>query len=125
MAKNNVLIIGSGGREHALGWKILQSEHVKKVYFAPGNGGTYENIDIHPTEIHKLTEFARQNQCFTIVGPETPLASGVVDSFIDEGLKIFGPTKKAALLESSKEFTKQFMKKNGIPTAVFRAFSES
>lgn len=124
MAKNNVLIIGSGGREHALGWKILQSEHVKKVYFAPGNGGTYENIDIHPTEIHKLTEFARQNQCFTIVGPETPLASGIVDSFIDEGLKIFGPTKKAALLESSKEFTKQFMKKNGIPTALFRAFSE-
>ncbi|MGA9171755.1 MAG: phosphoribosylamine--glycine ligase [Nitrososphaeraceae archaeon] len=124
MAKNNVLIIGSGGREHALGWKILQSEHVKKVYFAPGNGGTYENIDIHPTEIHKLTEFARQNQCFTIVGPETPLASGIVDSFIDEGLKIFGPTKKAALLESSKEFTKQFMKKNGIPTAFFRAFSE-
>lgn len=124
MAKNNVLIIGSGGREHALGWKILQSEHVKKVYFAPGNGGTYKNIDIHPTEIHKLTEFARQNQCFTIVGPETPLASGIVDSFIDEGLKIFGPTKKAALLESSKEFTKQFMKKNGIPTALFRAFSE-
>jgi phosphoribosylamine---glycine ligase len=124
MAKNNVLIIGSGGREHALGWKILQSEHVKKIYFAPGNGGTYENIDIHPTEIHKLTEFARQNQCFTIVGPETPLASGIVDSFIDEGLKIFGPTKKAALLESSKEFTKQFMKKNGIPTALFRAFSE-
>ena len=124
MAKNNVLIIGSGGREHALGWKILQSEHVKKVYFAPGNGGTYENIDIHPTEIHKLTEFARQNQCFTIVGPETPLASGIVDSFIDEGLKIFGPTKKAALLESSKEFTKQFMKKNSIPTAFFRAFSE-
>ena len=124
MAKNNVLIIGSGGREHALGWKILQSEHVKKVYFTPGNGGTYENIDIHPTEIHKLTEFARQNQCFTIVGPETPLASGIVDSFIDEGLKIFGPTKKAALLESSKEFTKQFMKKNDIPTAFFRAFSE-
>ena len=124
MAKNNVLIIGSGGREHALGWKILQSKHVKKIYFAPGNGGPSENVDIQPTEIHKLTAFAKQNQCFTIVGPETPLASGIVDSFVEEGLKIFGPTKNAARLESSKEFTKQFMKKNDIPTASFRAFSD-
>lgn len=124
VVKSNVLIIGSGGREHALGWKLLQSDLVRKVYFAPGNGGTFQNVNIQPTEMHKLTEFAKKNECFTIVGPETPLANGVVDYFVKERLRIFGPSRQAALLESSKEFAKQFMNKNGIPTPVFRAFSD-
>ena len=124
MVKNNVLIIGSGGREHALGWKILQSDLVRKVYFAPGNGGTFQNVNIQPTEMRKLTEFAKKNECITIVGPETPLANGIVDYFVKERLRIFGPSRQAALLESSKEFAKQFMNKNGIPTPVYRAFSD-
>ncbi|HEY6885886.1 MAG TPA: phosphoribosylamine--glycine ligase [Nitrososphaeraceae archaeon] len=124
MVKNNVLIIGSGGREHALGWKLLQSDLVRKVYFAPGNGGTFQNVNIQPTEMRKLTEFAKKNECFTIVGPETPLANGIVDYFVKERLRIFGPSRQAALLESSKEFAKQFMNKNGIPTPVYRAFSD-
>jgi phosphoribosylamine---glycine ligase len=121
----NILIIGSGGREHALGWKLSQSNLVKKTYFASGNGGTFENIGIQPTEINKLVTFAKQNKCFTIVGPELPLANGIVNSFVREGLRIFGPTKEAALLESSKEFAKQFMNKNGIPTANFSIFSDA
>ena len=121
----NILIIGSGGREHALGWKLSQSNRVKKTYFATGNGGTFENIGIQPTEISKLVTFAKQNKCFTIVGPELPLANGIVNSFVREGLRIFGPTKEAALLESSKEFAKQFMNKNGIPTANFSTFSDA
>ena len=120
----NILIIGSGGREHALGWKLSQSNLVRKTYFATGNGGTSENIGIQPTQISKLVTFAKENKCFTIVGPELPLANGIVNSFVKEGLRIFGPTKEAALLESSKEFAKQFMNKNGIPTPVFRAFSD-
>jgi phosphoribosylamine--glycine ligase len=121
----NVLIVGSGGREHALGWKLSQSKLVRKTYFATGNGGTFENINIQPTEISKLVTFAKQNKCFTIVGPEIPLANGLVNSFVKEGLRVFGPTKEAALLESSKEFAKQFMNKNGIPTANFRVFSDA
>ena len=123
--RRNILIVGSGGREHALGWKLLQSDRVKKTFFAPGNGGTFENVNIQPTENGKLATFARQNECFTIVGPESPLANGIVNSFVEEGLRIFGPTKEAALLESSKEFAKQFMSKNSIPTPYFRTFSDS
>jgi phosphoribosylamine--glycine ligase len=121
----NILIIGSGGREHALGWKLSQSNLVRKTYFATGNGGTSKNIGIQPTQISKLVTFAKENKCFTIVGPELPLANGIVNSFVKEGLRIFGPTKEAALLESSKEFAKQFMNKNGIPTASFSIFSDA
>ena len=122
--RKNILIVGSGGREHALGWKILESAQTKKLFFAPGNGGTLENIGISSSEIQKLVVFAKQNKCFTIVGPEIPLANGIVDSFNREGLDILGPTKSAAMLESSKIFAKQFMTKFNIPTAKFRSFSD-
>jgi phosphoribosylamine---glycine ligase len=120
----NILIVGSGGREHALGWKILESPQAKKLFFAPGNGGTLENVGISSSEIQKLLVFAKQNECFTIVGPEIPLANGIVDSFNREGLDILGPTKGAAMLESSKIFAKKFMTKFNIPTAKFSSFSD-
>jgi len=124
--KNNVLIIGSGGREHALGWKISQSIHVDKIYFAPGNGGTAENVDIRQNDIEKLASFAkRQSNLLTIVGPEEPLSMGIVDAFAKEGLRIFGPEKKAAMLEASKAFAKEFMRDAGIPTAEFAIFSDA
>ena len=123
--ERNILIIGSGGREHALGWKLSQSPHVRKIYFAPGNGGTYENIDLQPMEFDKLSLFAKENECFTIVGSEGPLAEGIVDSFEREGLMIFGPTRKAAQLESSKDFAKKLMKKHKIPTADYCTFSDT
>jgi phosphoribosylamine--glycine ligase len=121
----NVLIIGSGGREHALGWKISKNQKVKKIFYANGNGGTFENIQIMPTEIEKLVEFARNKKCFTIVGPEIPLSLGIVDLFDLKGLPIFGPTKNASMLETSKKFSKNFMKENVIPTAEFRTFNDS
>ena len=120
----NILVIGSGGREHALGWKLSQSPHVRKVYFAPGNGGTYENIDLQPMEFNDLSLFAKKHRCFTVVGGEGPLAEGIVDLFQREGLMIFGPTKKAAQLESSKDFAKKFMKKYRIPTPNYFTFSD-
>jgi phosphoribosylamine---glycine ligase len=120
----NVLIVGSGGREHAIGWKISQSRHIKKIFFAPGNGGTSQNVNIQTYEIDKLKIFAKQNECFTIVGPECPLANGIVDSFVQAELEIFGPTKSAALIESSKGFAKQFMHKNDIATPRFQVFSD-
>ncbi len=123
--KRDVLIVGSGGREHALGWKISQSSHVGKVYFAPGNGGTTENIGINHNDIDRLVQFARGRESLvTIVGPEEPLSLGIVDAFSEEGLKIFGPTKRAAMLESSKAFAKEFMRNAGIPTADFEVFTE-
>ena len=121
----NALIVGSGGREHALGWKISKSKKVKKIYYADGNGGTSENIPILPTEIEKLAEFARHNKCFTIVGPEIPLSLGIVDSFSSKELPIFGPSKNASLLETSKKHSKNFMKSNSIPTAEFQTFTDS
>ncbi len=121
----NALIVGSGGREHALGWKISKSKKVKKIYYADGNGGTCENIPILPTEIEKLAEFARHNKCFTIVGPEIPLSLGIVDSFSSKELPIFGPSKNASLLETSKKHSKNFMKSNSIPTAEFQTFTDS
>jgi phosphoribosylamine---glycine ligase len=125
VASNNVLIVGSGSREHALGWKIAQSKHVSKIYFAPGNGGTSENIDIQHTDIDKLVSFAkRQSNLLTIVGPEEPLSLGIVDAFEKEGLRIFGPSKESARLESSKAFAKQFMHDAGIHTAEFAIFSD-
>src|SRR5919197_37937 len=122
---NNVLIVGSGGREHALGWKIAQSKHVSKIYFAPGNGGTSENINIKHNDIDKLVSFAkRQNNLLTLVGPEEPLSLGIVDAFEKEGLRIFGPRKEAAMLEASKAFAKEFMHDVGIPTSEFVIFSD-
>ncbi|HXG74602.1 MAG TPA: phosphoribosylamine--glycine ligase [Candidatus Nitrosotenuis sp.] len=121
----NVLVVGSGGREHALGWKISQSPHVEKVFHAPGNGGTMNNVQLQPDEIGKLADFADENECFTVVGPEAPLALGIVDEFQKRNLKIFGPTKQAAQLESSKVWAKLFMQKHGIPTAQFDVFSNA
>jgi phosphoribosylamine--glycine ligase len=120
----NVLVVGSGGREHAIGWKIGQSNNVHTVFHAPGNGGTLNNIPISVDNLEELSTFASENDCFTIVGPEAPLAAGIVDIFNEKGLKIFGPTKKASQLESSKIWAKEFMKRNNIPTAVFEVFND-
>jgi phosphoribosylamine--glycine ligase len=122
-----ILVIGSGGREHALAWKIAQSERIQMVYVAPGNGGTavderLQNIAI--TDHAALVEFAKSEHiALTVVGPETPLAGGIVNLFREHGLKIFGPTKEAAQLESSKDFAKAFMKRHGIPTADYQTFT--
>jgi len=126
----NVLVIGSGGREHALAWKAAQSEQVEKVFVAPGNAGTaleakLENVAISVGEIDKLVSFAKENDVtLTIVGPEQPLVDGVVDAFNTEGLMIFGPTAKAAQLEGSKAFTKDFLARHNIPTAAYQNFTE-
>lgn len=123
-----VLVIGGGGREHALAWKLAQSARVQKVFVAPGNAGTaaeegVENVDI--TAIPDLVEFARrQGIGMTVVGPEAPLAAGVVDAFREAGLRIFGPARRAAQLESSKDFAKAFMVRHGIPTAGYRTFTD-
>jgi phosphoribosylamine--glycine ligase len=125
----NVLVIGGGGREHALAWKIAQSNKVQKVFVAPGNGGTardkrLDNIDI--TDVKALREFAQSNGVeLTVVGPETPLAAGVVDEFRAHDMRIFGPTKAAAQLESSKAFSKAFMKRHNIPTAEYDTFTDA
>ncbi|MEH8025340.1 phosphoribosylamine--glycine ligase [Gallibacterium anatis] len=125
-----VLIIGNGGREHALTWKVAQSPLADKVYVAPGNAGTAqeakaENVNISATDIPALVNFAKENAVdLTIVGPEAPLVLGVVDVFRAEGLKIFGPTKAAAQLEGSKAFTKDFLARHHIPTAEYRNFTE-
>lgn len=121
----DVLIVGSGGREHALGWKLSQSPKVGKVYYAPGNGGTPNNVSISVEEIDKLAKFASDNNCLTVVGPETPLSMGIVDEFVKKRLRIFGPTKKAAHLESSKIWAKNFMKRNDILTAHFEIFDDA
>ncbi len=126
----NVLIIGSGGREHALAWKTAQSEKVSKVFVAPGNAGSaleakVENVAIGSEDIDALIAFAKDNQVeLTIVGPEAPLVIGVVDSFTEAGLKCFGPTKGAAQLEGSKAFTKDFLARHKIPTAAYQNFTE-
>lgn len=121
----DVLIIGSGGREHALGWKVAQSKRVNKIYFAPGNGGTSENVNIKQNDIAGLLAFAKGKNLLTIVGPEEPLSLGIVDAFENEGLRIFGPTKAAAMLEASKAFAKEFMQEAGIPTANFAIFADA
>lgn len=117
--KKSVLIIGAGGREHALGWKLKPSQFVEKIFFAPGNGGTRdigENINIKPDDISSLLKFVKVKEIdLTIVGPEAPLALGITDAFQDEKLKIFGPTKKAAFLETSKAWAIEFMSENKIP----------
>ena len=124
-----LLVIGSGGREHALAWKLAQSPRVQKVFVAPGNGGTaaepgLENVAL--TAIPELIAFARKEKVqLTVVGPEAPLAAGVVDEFRDAGLKIFGPTRNAARLEASKEFAKSFMARHGIPTGRHATFASA
>ena len=120
----NVLVVGSGGREHALSWKLSQSSKVDTVFTAPGNGGTLNNIPINVEDLDALADFAQKNNCFTVVGPEAPLAMGIVDKFQKQNLKIFGPSKQAAQLESSKIWAKNFMKRNNIPTARFEIFDD-
>jgi len=120
----NVLVIGSGGREHALSWKLSQSSKVETVFTAPGNGGTENNIPLDVDDLDGLAEFAQKNNCFTVVGPEDPLAAGIVDKFNQLNLKVFGPSKEAAQLESSKIWAKNFMKRNNIPTARFEIFDD-
>jgi phosphoribosylamine--glycine ligase len=120
----DVLVVGSGGREHALGWKISQSKKVGKVFYAPGNGGTSNNISIPVDDIENLAKFASEKNCLTVVGPEVPLSIGIVDEFTKKGLRIFGPTKKASQLESSKVWAKNFMKKHNILTARFEIFDD-
>src|SRR3990170_2094391 len=123
-----ILVIGNGGREHALAWRLAQGAKVQKVFVAPGNAGTaleegVENVTI--TAIPYLIEFVKNNDVhMTVVGPEAPLAAGVVDAFRAEGLKIFGPTRAAAQLESSKDFAKRFMTRHNIPTGFFETFSD-
>jgi len=124
-----VLVIGGGGREHALAWKIAQSPRVQKVYVAPGNGGTardplLDNVDI--TDLRALADFALAEKVgLTVVGPEAPLAAGVVDLFRERGMRIFGPTRAAAQLESSKAFAKDFMRRHRIPTADYATFDDA
>ena len=126
----NILVVGSGGREHALAWKAAQSPLVKQVFVAPGNAGTaleknIENINVGAEDIPALLDFAKNNQIdLTIVGPEAALVNGIVDVFTDNGLKIFGPTKAAAQLEGSKAFTKDFLARHQIPTAFYGNFTE-
>jgi len=123
-----LLVVGSGGREHALAWKLAQSPRVQVVYVAPGNGGTARDERLHNvaiTDLEELADFVEKEQiAFTLVGPETPLAAGIVNLFRARGLKIFGPTREAAQLESSKDFAKAFMKRHGIPTAEYETFSD-
>ncbi|MGQ9685821.1 MAG: phosphoribosylamine--glycine ligase [Thiobacillaceae bacterium] len=124
-----LLVIGSGGREHALAWRLKQSPRVNKVYVAPGNGGTareagLENLPL--TAFDDLIAFCRREDiAYTVVGPEAPLAAGIVDAFRAAGLKIFGPTRAAARLESSKDFAKAFMQRHGIPTAAYATFTDT
>ena len=124
-----VLVVGSGGREHALAWKLAQSPKVQVVYVAPGNGGTaldkrLQNVPLTDPEV--IAAFAeREGVAFTVVGPEAPLAAGIVDIFRAKGLRIFGPTQAAAQLESSKDFAKAFMERHGIPTAAYQTFSDA
>ncbi|QYD70248.1 phosphoribosylamine--glycine ligase [Paraburkholderia edwinii] len=124
-----LLVVGSGGREHALAWKLAQSPRVQLVYVAPGNGGTAQderlrNVDI--VDLNALADFAEKEQiAFTLVGPEQPLAAGIVNLFRSRGLKIFGPSREAAQLESSKDFAKAFMKRHAIPTAEYETFSDT
>jgi len=124
-----LLVIGSGGREHALAWKLAQAPGLQKIYVAPGNAGTAREHEIENlalTDPVLLADFAAQNGIrFTVVGPEAPLAAGIVDLFRERGLKIFGPTQAAAQLESSKDFAKQFMARHKIPTAAFATFTDA
>ncbi|MDH3329413.1 MAG: phosphoribosylamine--glycine ligase, partial [Desulfobulbaceae bacterium] len=124
----NVLVVGSGGREHALVWKLSQSQRVNKIYCAPGNAGIRKLatcIDLSAGDVKGLVQFAVQKKIdLTIVGPEDPLTKGIVDEFEKKGLRIFGPSSAAAELEGSKVFTKDFLKKYNIPSAVYKVFTK-
>ena len=125
----NLLLIGSGGREHAIAWKLAKSPKVDKIYVAPGNGGTAildtcENVNI--TDLDELVKFAKENDVYlTVVGPEDPLTKGITDKFKANGLRIFGPDKKGAMLEGSKSFSKEFMDKYGVRTAAYAVFTDA
>ena len=125
----NLLVIGSGGREHAIAWRLAQSPKVARVYVAPGNAGTAREdglFNVAITDVTELVAFARKEHiALTVVGPEAPLAAGVVDAFRAAGLKIFGPTQRAARLESSKDFAKEFMVRHRIPTAMHQTFTDA
>jgi phosphoribosylamine--glycine ligase len=126
----NVIVIGSGGREHCLVWKIAQSPHVEKVYCAGGNAGITQLAEIIPPPVgpdfFELVNFAKENDIgLTVVGPENPLAEGIVDIFNGEGLAIFGPTQQTAQIESSKVFAKELMLEAGVPTGMAEIFSSS
>ena len=125
----NVLIVGGGGREHALAWKIAQSPRAQQVFVAPGNAGTAEdaeNVDIADNDIARLVQFAKKNEIgLTVIGPEVPLCEGIVDAFSDEGLRVFGPSRDAAELEGSKVFCKSVLRNADIPTAEFRTFRDA
>jgi phosphoribosylamine--glycine ligase len=125
----NILVVGSGGREHALLWKLVQSPEADRIFCAPGNAGTQkiaENVSIPANDLPKLTRFAKENGIdLTVIGPDDPLAAGIVDLFEAEGLRVFGPNKKAARLEASKIFAKELMSAENIPTAQARTFSSS
>lgn len=124
-----VFIVGSGGREHAIAWKVVQSEKVDKIYCAPGNAGISEYaecVNIQAMEFEKLVNFAKEKEIdLTIIGMDDPLVGGVVDAFEKEGLRVFGPRKNAAILEGSKAFSKDLMKKYQIPTASYQTFEEA
>lgn len=124
-----ILVVGSGGREHALAWKLAQSERVQTVFIAPGNGGTELDTRLVTVDLHEpqaLADFVvAEHIALTLVGPEVPLAAGIVNLFRSRGLKIFGPTREAAQLESSKDFAKSFMQRHGIPTAKYETFSDA
>jgi phosphoribosylamine---glycine ligase len=124
-----VLVVGSGGREHAMAWKLAQSPKVQQVFVAPGNGGTAKDknlVNVPITDLQQLRQWAISNGMgLTLVGPEAPLAAGIVDDFRSHGLRIFGPTQAAAQLESSKAFSKAFMQRHGIPTAEFETFTDA
>ncbi|HET8832450.1 MAG TPA: phosphoribosylamine--glycine ligase, partial [Casimicrobiaceae bacterium] len=125
----NVLIVGGGGREHALAWKVAQSPRVGRVFVAPGNAGTAIDPDLTNVpiaDIATLVAFAKREAiALTIVGPEGPLAAGIVDAFTAAGLRIFGPTQAAARLESSKDFAKAFMTRHRIPTGAYDTFTDA
>ena len=120
----NIAVIGSGGREHALAWKLELSELTEKVFVLPGNGGTANNIDLDGSDTDALKTFcSKENIDLIVVGPEVPLTNGIVDAFEDSDILVFGPDKKAAQLEGSKIFSKKFMKKYGVATADFKTFT--
>jgi len=127
----NILVVGNGGREHALAWKLAQPEHVQQVFVAPGNAGTasepkLKNVAIDVMDFEALAQFAAQQQCgLTVIGPEAPLVGGIVDFFQARGLPCFGPSQQAAQLEGSKAFTKDFLARHGIPTGAYANFTDT